>query len=239
MPDSGPGTAWLILPTYEEAENLEPLVEAALPNLPADRRVLIVDDASPDGTGEIADALAARHEEVEVLHRHRKEGLGPAYVAGFERALAGGAGLVIEMDADFSHNPADLPRLIEAAGRADLVLGSRYVPGGRIAHWGAVRKAVSRGGCTYARLVLGVPIRDLTGGFKCFRAEVLKGIDFPSIGSHGYSFQVEATFRSLRAGFRVLEIPITFGERRAGHSKMSAAIAAEAALRVPLMRLRR
>ncbi len=239
MPASGPGPAWLILPTYEEAENIEPLVEAVLPQLPAERRVLIVDDASPDGTGEVADRLAERHTEVEVLHRAGKEGLGPAYIAGFERALAEGAGLVIEMDADFSHAPADLPRLVEAAEHSDVVVGSRYVPGGSIAHWGATRRAISRGGCTYARLVLGVPIRDLTGGFKCFRADVLRSIDLASIGSHGYSFQVETTYRALEAGFRVLEIPVTFGERRAGHSKMSAAIAAEAALRVPLMRLRR
>lgn len=230
------GPAWLVLPTYNEAENLEPLVEAARAKLPPSARVLVVDDSSPDGTGEIADRLAERHENVEVLHRARKEGLGPAYIAGFRAALAGGAGLVLEMDADFSHDPAYLPRLLEAAKRADLVLGSRYVEGGGVSDWGPLRRAVSRGGSTYARLVLGVDVRDLTGGFKCFRREVLEAIDLDAISARGYAFQVEMTYRAIRHGFRVVEVPIVFRERRVGSSKMDLGIVAEAVWRLPLLR---
>src|SRR5690242_8896181 len=192
------GPAWLVLPTYNEAENLEPLLEAARGKLPPGTRVLIVDDSSPDGTGDVADRLAERHENVEVLHRARKEGLGPAYIAGFRAALAGGAGLVLEMDADFSHDPAYLPRLLEAAKRADVVLGSRYVEGGGVSDWGPLRRAVSRGGSTYARLVLGVGVQDLTGGFKCFQREVLEAIDLDAISTRGYAFQVEMTYRAIR-----------------------------------------
>lgn len=227
---------WLVLPTYNEAEGIEGLVAAVRSQLPVSRRVLIVDDSSPDGTGAIADRLATEHADVEVLHRPRKEGLGPAYIAGFERALAGGAELILEMDSDFSHDPADLPRLIEASEQADLVIGSRYAPGGTIANWGAGRRAISRAGSGYAHLVLGVPVRDLTGGFKCFRREVLEAIDLPSIHSRGYAFQVEATYRALCAGYRVLEVPITFRDRRVGASKMSRGIVAEAVWRVPAMR---
>lgn len=226
------------MPTYNEAANIERFVAAVREELPEPRRILIVDDNSPDGTGQIADRLAADYEEVEVLHRAAKEGLGPAYVAGFQRALAGGAARMISMDADFSHDPADLPRLVEASADADLVIGSRYVSGGEIAEWGPLRRFVSRGGSTYARLILGLPIRDLTGGFKCYRREVLSTIDLPSLESLGYAFQVETTFRACRAGFRVEEIPIRFTERRAGASKMSKSIFAEAVWRVPLMRLR-
>lgn len=227
---------WLVLPTYNEAENIEPFLAAVRSKLPGDGRVLIVDDNSPDGTGRIADRLAAEHENVEVLHRPRKEGLGPAYVAGFRRALAGGAGLVLEMDSDFSHDPAYLPRLLDAAERADLVIGSRYVPGGGVGDWGALRRAISRGGSAYARLVLGVGVRDLTGGFKCFRREVLEAIDLDSIESRGYAFQVELTYRAIRLGFDVVEVPIVFRDRQAGSSKMSRSIVAEAVWRVPLLR---
>ena len=233
------GPAWLVLPTYNEAENLEPFVAAVLPKLPDDARVLIVDDSSPDGTGRIADRLAEGEGRVEVLHRAEKEGLGPAYIAGFRQALAAGAGLILEMDADFSHDPAYLPRLLEAAKRADLVIGSRYVDGGGVSNWGAVRRGISRGGSSYARLVLGVHVRDLTGGFKCFRREVLEAIDLDSVDARGYAFQIEMTYRALQAGFRVAEVPIVFRDRQAGSSKMDGSIVLEAIWRVPRLKLRR
>jgi dolichol-phosphate mannosyltransferase len=232
------GPVWLVIPTYNEASNLEPIVAAALEHLPGSAHVLVVDDASPDGTGEIADRIAAERDEVSVLHRPGKAGLGPAYIAGFREALAGGAELVAQMDADFSHDPADLPRLLAAAESADLVLGSRYVEGGGVADWGPTRRAVSRGGSSYARALLGVPVSDLTGGFKVFRRQVLEAIDIDSLESLGYAFQVETTYRAIRAGFRVVEVPITFRDRRVGESKMSGRIVLEAALRVPMMRLR-
>ncbi len=227
--------AMVCLPTYNERENLEPMVRALGAH---GVRVLVVDDNSPDGTGELADRLAAELDYVEVLHRERKEGLGPAYLAGFRHALAGDADLVLEMDCDFSHDPGDVPRLIAAAEDADLVLGSRYVPGGRVENWGAVRRFVSAGGSLYARLFLGVPIRDLTGGFKCFRREVLERLDLDRIHAKGYAFQIELTYRSLRAGFVVTEVPIRFADREVGSSKMSRAIVLEAVWKVPLMRLR-
>jgi dolichol-phosphate mannosyltransferase len=233
---------WLILPTYNEAENIEPLVRAVLPQLEStglEHTVLIVDDNSPDGTGEIADRLAAETERVRVLHRPHKEGLGRAYLAGFEVALAEGAELILEMDSDFSHDPADLPRLIAAAGAADLALGSRYVPGGGVLDWGIVRRALSRGGSAYARLLLGVPVHDLTGGFKCFHRRVLETIDLKGVHADGYGFQIELTYRAVRAGFTVTEVPITFRERRVGRSKMTARIALEAVWKVPALRLRR
>jgi len=233
--------AWLVLPTYNEADNVEAIVRASLPHLAAtgvEHRVLVVDDGSPDGTGDIADRLAAEIAEVEVLHRTAKEGIGPAYLAGFGVALRAGAELVLEMDADFSHDPADLERLVAAAEDADLVLGSRYVPGGGITDWGLARRAISRGGSLYARLVLGVDVSDLTGGFKCFRREVLEHLDLTSIGTDGYGFQIEMTYRAIRAGFRVTEVPILFRERRVGASKMSARIAVEAFWKVPALRLR-
>jgi dolichol-phosphate mannosyltransferase len=233
--------AWLVLPTYNEVENLEPIVEAttrALASATSEHRLLVVDDNSPDGTGELADRLAAERDDVQVLHRTRKEGLGPAYLAGFGAALAGGAELVLEMDADFSHDPADVPRLIEAAADADLVLGSRYMPGGGVAGWAWHRRLLSRGGCWYARTVLGAPVRDLTGGFKCFRREVLERLDLSGIHADGYGFQIEMTYRAIRAGFRVREIPITFHDRRAGASKMDTRIAAEAVWKVPALRWR-
>jgi dolichol-phosphate mannosyltransferase len=233
------GPAWIVVPTYNEAENLGPLV-AALRETAPDARVLVVDDGSPDGTGELADALAARDGAVEVLHRPGKAGLGLAYVSGFAHALAAGAGYVVEMDADLSHDPRDVPRLLERAqAGADLVLGSRYVPGGGVQDWDLLRRTISRGGCRYARTVLGVPIRDLTGGFKCFRAAALTAIDFETVRSQGYAFQVELTYRALARGLRVEEVPITFRERTAGESKMSARIALEAMWLVPALRIAR
>jgi dolichol-phosphate mannosyltransferase len=232
---------WIVLPTYNEAENIARLVEAVLPELAStgEHRILVVDDDSPDGTGRIADELAARHEAVEVLHRAGKEGLGRAYVAGFERALAGGAELIMEMDADFSHDPADIPRLVhEARNGADLVLGSRYARGGGIENWGVGRRIVSRGGCLYAQAILRVPVRDLTGGFKCFRRRVIEGIGIQQMHADGYGFQIELTYRALKAGFHVRELPIVFRERRAGASKMSARIAVEAVWKVPALKLR-
>jgi dolichol-phosphate mannosyltransferase len=199
-------------------------------------RVLVIDDGSPDGTGQLADRLAEELPWVSVLHRERKEGIGPAYIAGFGHALAEGAALVLEMDCDFSHDPADVPRLIAAAESADLVLGSRYVAGGGTENWGLLRRFVSRGGCLYAQVLLGVRVRDLTGGFKCFRREALEAIDLDAVSARGYGFQIETTYRVLRAGLRVQEIPIRFTERRVGDSKMSGSIVAEAAWRVPLLR---
>ena len=231
MPDS-----WLVLPTYNEAENIERFVAAVREKLPDSARILIVDDNSPDGTGRIADRLAAGDERVAVLHRASKEGLGPAYIAGFRRALAEGAGLILEMYSDFSHDPAYLPRLLEAAQRADLVIGSRYVPGGGVSDWGALRRAISRGGSAYARLVLGVAVHDLTGGFKCFRREVLEAIDLDTVQARGYAFQVEMTYRTIQRGFKVVEVPIVFRDRQAGSSKMDRSIVAEAVWRVPLLR---
>ena len=233
-----PGPAWIVLPTYREAENVAPMTGALLAVLPGDARILVVDDASPDGTGAVADRLAAADPRVAVLHRARKEGLGPAYLAGFAHALAHGAGAVVEMDCDFSHDPAAVPALLGAlADGADLALGSRYVPGGRVENWSAWRRLVSLAGCRYAQLVLRAPVRDLTGGFKAFRAEALHAVDYRSARAKGYAFQVELTYRALRAGLRVTELPIVFHERREGDSKMSGAIALEAAWRVPALRL--
>jgi dolichol-phosphate mannosyltransferase len=224
------------LPTYDERENVEAMVAALLQRLGQDDSVLVIDDGSPDGTGKIADRLAAEEPRVAVLHRTQKEGLGPAYIAGFRRALADGAELVLEMDCDFSHDPADVPRLIAAAADADLVLGSRYADGGGIENWGPLRRFVSRAGSLYAQALLAAPVRDLTGGFKCYRRQVLETIDLDAVSSRGYAFQIETTYRALRAGFRVVEVPITFIDRRAGTSKMSPAIATEAIWRVPYLR---
>jgi len=237
--ESERGPAWLVLPTYEEAANIERIVAETRVKLPESAQVLIVDDNSPDGTGEIAERLAGEEDTVHVLHRPAKEGLGPAYIAGFERALAEGAGLVIEMDADFSHEPAYLPRLLDAAEHADLVLGSRYVDGGGVADWGPLRQTISRGGSAYSRLVLGLDVRDLTGGFKCFRREVLEAIDLDAVRSRGYAFQVEMTYRAIELDFRVVEVPIVFRDRQDGKSKMSRSIVWEAIWRVPLLRLGR
>jgi len=217
--------ACVVLPTYNERENVPAIVPVILAASPL-VDVLVVDDNSPDGTGRIADDLAAREPRVRVLHRQRKDGLGRAYLAGFAEALAAGYGRIIEMDADFSHDPARLPALLDAD--ADLVLGSRYVRGGGTAHWGLGRRLLSRGGSLYARTILGVPIRDLTGGFKCFRRKVLENLDLATVRSSGYAFQIELTFRALRRGYSVIEVPITFTDRRVGKSKMSRAIVAEA-----------
>ncbi len=236
-PTETQGPAWLVLPTYDEAGNVEAIVRSALENMPDGSKVLVVDDNSPDGTGEIA-ARLAQELPVEVLHRKGKEGLASAYIAGFRHVLAQGAGLVLQMDADFSHDPADLGRLIAAAGEADVVLGSRYVAGGGVRDWGLVRRSISRGGSAYARIVLGIGVRDLTGGFKCFRRRALEGIDLDRISAQGYAFQVEMTYRALQDGFKVTEIPIVFKDRQVGSSKMSRAIVLEAAWRVPLLRFR-
>jgi dolichol-phosphate mannosyltransferase len=236
------GAVWVIVPTYNERENLEPLVEAVrarLDEVAPDHVVLVVDDSSPDGTGQVAARLAAADPHVQVLHRPHKQGLGQAYIAGFRTALAGGAELVFEMDADFSHDPSYLAPMIAAAEQADLVLGSRYVAGGGVRNWGRVRRAISRGGCWYARLVLGVGIHDLTGGFKCFRRAVLEAIDLDSVRSQGYAFQVEMTYRALRLGFRVAEVGIVFADRRVGASKMSRRIVLEAIWMVPRLRVSR
>jgi dolichol-phosphate mannosyltransferase len=225
------------LPTYNERENLEAMVNALEKVLSGNDIVLVIDDNSPDGTGAIADGLAAERRGVQVLHRPRKEGLGPAYLDGFRRALELGADLIFEMDCDFSHDPADVPRLAAAAKEADLVIGSRYAEGGGTRNWGALRRLISRGGSLYAQLLLGVGVRDLTGGFKCYRRMVLEAIDLDAIHSKGYAFQIETTYRALRRGFRVVEIPIVFVDRQVGGSKMSKAIVLEAVWKVPALRL--
>jgi dolichol-phosphate mannosyltransferase len=232
--------AVVCLPTYNERENVEPMVRALGEAIDTGRDlVLVVDDGSPDGTGEIADRLAAELPWVRVLHRERKEGLGRAYLAAFAVALDLGAELVLEIDCDFSHDPQAVPQLIAACeGDADLALGSRYVPGGGTRNWGLVRRLVSRGGSFYARVVLGVRVRDLTGGFKCFRRAVLEAIDLDGVTANGYAFQIEMTYRALRHGFRVVELPITFVDRVVGGSKMSRAIVVEAVWKVPVLRAR-
>lgn len=206
--------------------------------LPASARILIVDDNSPDGTGEIADRLAAAEPRISVLHRTHKEGLGPAYIAGFRHALAQGAQLLLEMDSDFSHDPSYLPAMLAAMEEADLAIGSRYVAGGGVADWGVVRRAISRGGSAYSRVVLGLDVCDLTAGFKCFRREVLEAIDLDSIESKGYAFQVEITYRTVQRGFKVVEVPIVFRDRERGSSKIDSSVIREALWRVPLLRLR-
>jgi dolichol-phosphate mannosyltransferase len=225
--------ATVCLPTYNERENLEPMLRALAAH---DVRVLVIDDNSPDGTGDLADRLARELDFVDVLHRPRKQGLGPAYLAGFRRALADGAERILEMDCDFSHDPADVPRLIAATDAADVALGSRYVPGGKVRNWGVVRRAISRGGSFYAQVLLQAGIRDLTGGFKCYRRHVLETIDLDGVRSLGYAFQIETTYRALRAGYEVVEVPITFVDREAGGSKMSRAIVLEAIWKVPQLR---
>jgi len=229
------------LPTYNERDNLEPMVRAlddVVRRHELDLRVLVIDDSSPDGTGELADRLTGRFPFLSVLHRPKKEGLGPAYLAGFLWALATDADRFVEMDCDFSHDPKDLPRLLAATENADLARGSRYVEGGGTRNWGLGRRVVSRFGSLYARVLLGVGISDLTGGFKCFRRSVLEGIGLERISTKGYAFQIETTYRTLKAGFRVVEIPIVFSEREAGTSKMSRGIVLEAMAKVPELRLR-
>ncbi len=231
---------WVVMPTYNEAPNIERIVRATDSELerlePGGHRILIVDDNSPDGTGELADALARELESVDVLHRAAKDGLGNAYRAGFAHAMGGGAQLLVEMDADFSHDPRYLESLVGAAAEADLVLGSRYVRGGGVRDWGFIRRAVSRGGGLYARAILGVDVHDLTGGFKCIRREVLEAIDLDTVRADGYVFQIEVTYRAIVAGFEVVEVPIVFSDRKVGTSKMSPRIALEAMLLVPRLR---
>jgi dolichol-phosphate mannosyltransferase len=229
------------LPTYNERENIEPMVRAlddVFRRHDLDARVLVIDDSSPDGTGEIADRLADEFSFLSVLHRPKKQGLGPAYLAGFVWALATDADRIVEMDCDFSHDPEDLPRLLTASADADLVLGSRYVEGGGTRNWGLGRRLVSRFGSLYARIILGVGIHDLTGGFKCFRRTVIEEIGLEQITTKGYAFQIETTYRALKAGCRVVEVPIVFVEREAGSSKMSRGIVLEAVTKVPTLRLR-
>jgi dolichol-phosphate mannosyltransferase len=231
--------ATICLPTYNERDNLPRMIQALAGILRDGDRVLVIDDSSPDGTGELADALADQYGFLDVLHREHKEGLGRAYVAGFREVLRTDAELVLEMDCDFSHDPADVPRLIAGAeGGADLVLGSRYVPGGGTRNWGFVRRLISRGGSVYTALFLRMGVNDPTGGFKCFRRAALEAIDLDAITPRGYAFQIEMTWRVKRAGLRVEEIPITFVDREVGHSKMSRGVVLEAIYRVPLLRLR-
>ena len=235
-PPLGAG-AWVVLPTYNEADNLPGIAEAILAALPG-ATLLVVDDSSPDGTGEIAEQLAAADPRVRVLHRKLKQGLGRAYLDGFRVALAAGAAMVLQMDADWSHDPAHLPDLIRPIGdgAADLVIGSRYVRGGSVVDWGLGRKVISRGGSLFARTVLGLRVSDLTGGFKAWRAATLAGIPFDGIHAGGYVFQIEMTWRASRAGARVQELPITFRDRRVGQSKMSRRIIVEALVVVVQLR---
>jgi dolichol-phosphate mannosyltransferase len=226
--------ATVCLPTYNERENLEPMLRALGAH---GVRVLVIDDNSPDGTGELAERLAAELDYVAVLHRSAKSGLGPAYLAGFRAALKDGAERILEMDCDFSHDPNDVPRLLAATDDADLALGSRYVRDGAVRNWGLLRRAISAAGSLYARVLLSSGIRDLTGGFKCYRRAVLETIDLDAVRSRGYAFQIETTYRALRAGFRVVEVPITFADREVGGSKMSRAIVLEAIWKVPALRV--
>jgi dolichol-phosphate mannosyltransferase len=229
------------LPTYNERDNLGPMVRAlddVVRRHELDARVLVIDDSSPDGTGELADRLTGEFRFLSVLHRPKREGLGAAYLAGFVWALATDADRIVEMDCDFSHDPDDLPRLLAATENADLALGSRYVEGGGTRNWSVARRAVSRFGSLYARILLGVGIRDLTGGFKCFRRSVLETIGLERISTKGYAFQIETTYRALKVGSRVVEVPIVFSEREAGTSKMSRGIVLEAMAKVPALRLR-
>lgn len=232
---------WVCVPTYNERENVERFVRALLDmfeHAGINGHVLVIDDGSPDGTGAIADALAAGEPRVSVLHRSSKQGLGPAYREGFRVALTEGADLVMEIDCDFSHDPRAVPSLVAAARDADLVLGSRYVKGGGVADWGLVRRIISRGGSLYAQAILGVHVKDLTGGFKCFRREVLEALPLDEVGSAGYVFQIEMTYRAILQGFRVVEVPITFTDRTEGTSKMSKSIVLEAVALVPRLRWR-
>lgn len=234
------GSVWVVIPTYNESENIVAMLRAVggvFDRAGIDGTILVVDDGSPDGTARLADGIAADGPRVRVLRRTAKEGIGPAYRAGFRVALAEGAQRVVEMDADFSHEPAALPSLIAASRDADLVLGSRYTPGGGVTRWGLVRRIISRGGGLYAKHILGIPVEDLTGGFKCFRREVLEAIPLDEVSAAGYGFQVEMTYRAWLLGFRIVEVPITFAERELGASKMSRRIVLEAATLVPRLRL--
>jgi dolichol-phosphate mannosyltransferase len=225
------GRVLVVIPTYNERDNVERIVGRARSAVP-DADILVADDNSPDGTGDAADKLAADDDHVYVMHRPAKQGLGAAYLAGFRWALDRSYGVVVEMDADGSHRPEDLPRMLIALEDADLVLGSRYVPGGSVVNWPLPRQLLSRGGNTYARVALGVPIRDITGGYRAFRRETLLGLDLEIVQSQGYCFQVDLAWRAVRGGFRVVEVPITFVEREIGTSKMSGGVVREALWRV-------
>jgi len=232
-------SVWVCIPTYNERENVEAIATRLLGVFDAaaiDGHLLVIDDGSPDGTGAIADALAAHEPRIHTLHRTEKTGIGPAYRAGFRHAMAHGADLLMEMDCDLSHDPAAVPSLVAASASADLVLGSRYVKGGGVQDWGLIRRIISRGGSLYAQLILGVHVRDLTGGFKCFRREVLEALPLDEVASAGYVFQIEMTYRAILDGFRIVEVPITFTDRTRGSSKMSRAIVLEAIWRVPKLR---
>jgi dolichol-phosphate mannosyltransferase len=234
-----PGAVWVVIPTYNEAGNIERLLRvltAQLDRAGIDGHLLVVDDGSPDGTAGLVRQVAAGEPRIHLLERPVKQGIGPAYIAGFRQALAGGAELVVQMDADFSHDPADVPRLVDAARDADVVIGSRYVSGGKVVHWGPLRRVISRAGSIYARAILGLRIRDLTAGFKCFRGRVLQTLALDEVGAAGYVFQIEMTYRAILAGFRVVEVPVTFTERQVGASKMTGGIVREAATRVPRLR---
>ncbi len=225
------GAVLVIIPTYNEAENIAPIVARVRESVP-DAHILVADDNSPDGTGKVADELAVEDDHVKVLHRKGKEGLGAAYLAGFRWGIEHGYGVLVEMDADGSHQPEELPRLLTALKGADLVIGSRWVPGGRIVNWPKSREFISRGGSTYSRLMLDVPIRDMTAGYRAFRKETLEGLGMEAVASQGYCFQIDLAWRAVKAGFHVIEVPVTFIERERGESKMSRDIVTEAAWRV-------
>jgi len=230
---------YLVIPTYNESKNLEQLIDRiSLLHIP-DLTILVVDDNSPDGTGDVAEDLKARHGNIVVMHREKKEGLGRAYVAGFKRALWDGAELVLQMDADFSHDPKYLPKILEEVANNDVVLGSRYVRGGGTKNWGIIRRIISRCGNVYARIVLDIPIRDLTGGFKCYRGEVLQAIDLDTLGAVGYGFQIETTYRAFLLGYKIFETPIIFVEREEGESKFDLGIIYESFWKVLLLRLKK
>ncbi|WP_433888132.1 polyprenol monophosphomannose synthase [Streptomyces sp. CA-111067] len=225
------GRVLVIIPTFNEAENIKPIVKRVRASVP-EAHILVADDNSPDGTGKLADELAGADEQVHVLHRKGKEGLGAAYLAGFRWGIDAGYGVLVEMDADGSHQPEELPRLLTALKGADLVMGSRWIPGGRVVNWPKSREFISRGGSTYSRLMLNVPMRDVTGGYRAFRKETLEGLGMDEVASAGYCFQVDLAWRAIKAGFHVIEVPITFVERERGDSKMSRSILVEALFRV-------
>ena len=237
--DPTAASVWVCIPTYNERENIAAMATRLMDVFDGsgiDGQLLIIDDGSPDGTGAIADALSEQHPRIHVLHRTSKDGIGPAYRDGFRHALAHGADLIMEMDCDFSHDPAAVPSLVHATTQADLVLGSRYAKGGRVEDWGLLRRAISRGGSLYAQIILGIPVRDLTGGFKCFRRDVLEAIPLDEVSGAGYVFQIEMTYRAHLLGYRIVEVPITFTDRELGASKMSRRIVIEAMALVPRLK---
>jgi dolichol-phosphate mannosyltransferase len=230
--------ALIVIPTYNEVENLKPITDAVLAVTPASVHVLVVDDGSPDGTGKLADELCAVNPRLHVLHRTEKQGLGPAYIAGFSWGFQNNYDQLIEMDADFSHNPKFLPTMLSLLAKNDYVIGSRYVTGGGTVNWGIMRKIISRGGSLYARLILGAPIRDFTGGFNGWKRNVLEAVQLSTLGAGGYSFQIELKYRAFKKGFKPKEFPIIFEDRRVGKSKMSSKIVIEALALVPKLRFK-